>query len=213
VQTIQTTAEHPVYALQQGWVEAGKLQAGDTIAEPNGAMSTITAVRTERHPQGIAVYNFRVQDAHTYFVRAEGSQAEPVWVHNNCAEVMPEADGTNTFKILNKFAPDTIESVQLRRFVQAWNEEILKAGGSMTRRTLSAADMADAAEWRDYMTTMFPERFGDGVVVGHAPDAAAGGVAAWGRSMPLLDSVNSYLGWLLKNMEVGTKYHQVVLHR
>jgi hypothetical protein len=81
-QTIQTTAEHPVYALQQGWVEAGKLQAGDTIAEPNGAISTITAVRTERHPQGIAVYNFRVQDAHTYFVRAEGSTAEPVWVHN-----------------------------------------------------------------------------------------------------------------------------------
>ncbi len=81
-QTIQTTAEHPVYALQQGWVEAGKLQAGDTIAEPNGAISTITAVRTERHPQGIPVYNFRVQDAHTYFVRAEGSTAEPIWVHN-----------------------------------------------------------------------------------------------------------------------------------
>jgi hypothetical protein len=85
-QTIKTTAEHPVYALQQGWVEAGKLQAGDTIAEPSGAMSTITAVRTERHPQGIfsSVYNFRVQDAHTYFVRAEGSHAEPVWVHNVC---------------------------------------------------------------------------------------------------------------------------------
>jgi hypothetical protein len=92
VQTIQTTAEHPVYALQQGWVEAGKLQAGNTIAEPNGAISTITAVRTERHPQGIPVYNFRVQDAHTYFVRAEGSQAEPIWVHNACV-YQAEADG------------------------------------------------------------------------------------------------------------------------
>ncbi len=74
-QTLKTTAEHPVYAMQQGWVEAGKLKAGDTIAEPGGGISTIIAVRTERHPQGIAVYNFRVQDAHTYLLRAEGSTA------------------------------------------------------------------------------------------------------------------------------------------
>jgi hypothetical protein len=61
------------------------------IAEPNGGISTITAVRTEGHPQGIAVYNFRVQDAHTYFVRADGSQAEPVWVHN-ASRITPESN-------------------------------------------------------------------------------------------------------------------------
>ncbi len=120
VQTIQATAEHPVYALQQGWVEAGKLQAGDTIAEPNGAISTITAVRTERHPQGIPVYSFRVQDAHTYFVRAEGSQAEPIWVHNSYR--MPRAGDVETANgggfwsgergnsVWYSFHPDVIEA-------------------------------------------------------------------------------------------------------
>lgn len=34
------------------------------------------------HPEGITVYNFRVAEAHTYFVRGNDSTAEPVWVHN-----------------------------------------------------------------------------------------------------------------------------------
>ncbi len=82
VQTIQTTAEHPVYALQQGWVAAGKFQPGDLIRQRDGGVSTVISSRREEHPEGIIVYNFQVAGNHTYFVRAEGSQAEPVWVHN-----------------------------------------------------------------------------------------------------------------------------------
>jgi hypothetical protein len=39
----------------------------------------------EDHPTGVAVYNLEVAGAHTYFVRADGSKTEPVWVHNSCS--------------------------------------------------------------------------------------------------------------------------------
>jgi hypothetical protein len=50
--------------------------------EPGGGISTVVAASYERHPAGIAVYNFRVSESHTYFVREQGSAGEPVWVHN-----------------------------------------------------------------------------------------------------------------------------------
>ena len=81
-QTLTTTAEHPAYVLGKGWIACGKLQPGDHIQEPDGGVSTVTNLRSERHPEGVPVYNFRVHNAHTYFVRADGSEAEPVWVHN-----------------------------------------------------------------------------------------------------------------------------------
>ena len=31
------------------------------------------------------MYNFRVAESHTYFVREQDSTAEPVWVHNACS--------------------------------------------------------------------------------------------------------------------------------
>jgi hypothetical protein len=82
-QTITTTAEHPVYTLGKGWIAAGKLAAGDQIQEASGEISTIACVRSEKHLEGVNVYNLRVNEAHTYFVRSEGSIAEPVWVHNS----------------------------------------------------------------------------------------------------------------------------------
>ena len=89
-QTIHTTAEHPTYVLGKGWIAAGQLKPGDTLAEPGGGVTTVTHVRREDHPEGLVVYNFRVAESHTYFVRAEGSDAEPVWVHNNaCGDADP----------------------------------------------------------------------------------------------------------------------------
>src|SRR4051812_7100664 len=69
--------------MGRGWVSAGELGAGDLLQEPDGSVSIVVSVDSERRQgQGVAVYNFKVADSHTYFVRAEGSLAEPVWVHN-----------------------------------------------------------------------------------------------------------------------------------
>src|SRR5262249_1859637 len=89
------TAEHPAYLLGQGWVECGKLKPGDTLQEIGGGTATVTQIRRERFPQYFDVYNFRVANAHTYFVRANGSDAEPVWVHNASTAYAKGSSGTN----------------------------------------------------------------------------------------------------------------------
>ncbi len=82
VQILLTTNEHPVYHPETGWTAAGKLTIGQQILEPFGGLSTIEATRYEAHPEGIEVFNLRVAEAHTYLVRADGFDGEPVWVHN-----------------------------------------------------------------------------------------------------------------------------------
>jgi hypothetical protein len=82
LQTLYTTQVHPVYINTRGWVDAGHIHVGDQILEPTGGLATVTASRFENHPDGILVYNFRVSRTHTYFVREQGSTAEPLWVHN-----------------------------------------------------------------------------------------------------------------------------------
>ena len=83
-QTICTTNEHPVYVEEGGWLQTRELREGDQLHEPGGGRSTVMAIRVERHKEGVTVYNFRVFGSHTYFVREDGAQGAPVWVHNSC---------------------------------------------------------------------------------------------------------------------------------
>jgi hypothetical protein len=82
LQTIRTTQVHPVYINSRGWVDAAHVEAGDQIMEPGGSLAIVIASRYENYPEGILVYNFSVSGTHTYFVRQQGSTAEPLWVHN-----------------------------------------------------------------------------------------------------------------------------------
>jgi hypothetical protein len=82
IQTIFTTSEHPFYCPQDGWIESRDLKVGDELHQSDGGASIIIGTRSERHPRGITVYNLRVADSHTYFVREGGTFAEPIWVHN-----------------------------------------------------------------------------------------------------------------------------------
>ena len=81
-QTLQTTDEHPFYVPGRSWTKSRLLEAGDPLAGPAEAGSSVTSNARHSHPQGVIVYNMEIEGTHTYFVRAEGSDAEPVWVHN-----------------------------------------------------------------------------------------------------------------------------------
>jgi hypothetical protein len=84
VQTIYTTDEHPAYESETLWTPAGELQVGDQLMEGSGGMGTVVATRYEAHPEGMEVFTLRVANAHTYLVRADGFDGEPIWVHNSC---------------------------------------------------------------------------------------------------------------------------------
>ncbi len=63
----KTTAYHPVYVKEQGWVTAINLCEGDTIETMDGFVH-ITKVEKTRHEEPVAVYNFHVKDWASYFV-------------------------------------------------------------------------------------------------------------------------------------------------
>lgn len=86
---IVTTDNHPFYVQGRGFIEADSLLVGDKLVSVNGEDLIIENYYIELTEEPVSVYNFQVEDFHTYFV---GDCA--VWVHNkNCPSHMNE-DGT-----------------------------------------------------------------------------------------------------------------------
>jgi hypothetical protein len=79
VETITASREHPFYVRGKGFVPAGGLAVGNAIVTRAGPALIVKSIKWNRRPEGYKVYNFVVEDDHSYFVgRASGG----VWVHN-----------------------------------------------------------------------------------------------------------------------------------
>jgi preprotein translocase subunit YajC len=80
LEMLETTPEHP-FMTQKGWVDAQKLQAGDTVPQKGGVYGRVKNVQTIERTQ--EMYNLSVDTAHTFFV------GEGQWlVHNaDCGEI------------------------------------------------------------------------------------------------------------------------------
>ena len=74
-----TTPSHPFYVPKLGWTSAIKLRAGDILVLSNGEYVVVEKVQHEILESPVKVYNFEVEDFHTYFVGENG-----VFVHNRC---------------------------------------------------------------------------------------------------------------------------------
>ena len=86
---IITTETHPFYVQSRGFVEAGKLLVGDKLLDVNGNVILVENFDVELTEEPVTVYNFQVEDFHTYYVGECG-----VWVHN--------AEGYSEILIPNK---------------------------------------------------------------------------------------------------------------
>jgi hypothetical protein len=76
-QTIVATPGHKFYA-NGAWISAEDLRAGDVLVNVNGQKVIVEAVQHEILENSVKVYNFEVQDNHTYFVGGGNGVA----VHN-----------------------------------------------------------------------------------------------------------------------------------
>lgn len=76
-ETISATPNHPFYVEKLGWTLAKNLRAGDILVLSNGEFVVVEWIQHEILESPIKVYNFEVEDFHTYFV---GDNA--VLVHN-----------------------------------------------------------------------------------------------------------------------------------
>ena len=76
---IITTPSHPFYSPVTGWTEAVRLRAGDILVLVNGEYVVVEKIQHEILEAPITVYNFQVEDYHTYYVSDTG-----ILVHNTC---------------------------------------------------------------------------------------------------------------------------------
>jgi hypothetical protein len=106
---IETTDEHPFWVEGTGWTAAKSLQAGQRLTEPDGSITTVVASARVDQPDGVTVYNFEVEDTHSYFVAARGSRGPPVWVHN--ADGYDDA-GEYLYRGVNEYHPPQLEEAR-----------------------------------------------------------------------------------------------------
>ena len=76
---IVSTPSHPFYSPVKGWTDACQLRAGDILILVNGEYVVVEKVQHEIFESPGKVYNFQVEDDHTYYVSNAG-----VLVHNKC---------------------------------------------------------------------------------------------------------------------------------
>ena len=75
---IVTTDNHPFYVQGRGFIKAEGLFVGDKLISVDGKDLIVETHDIEQCEKPITVYNFKVEDYHTYFV---GNCK--IWVHNN----------------------------------------------------------------------------------------------------------------------------------
>lgn len=94
---IITTPEHPFYVPSKGWTGAIHLRAGDILVLQNGKYIIVEQVQHEILEHPIKVYNFEVEDFHTYYV---GDSS--VLVHNVCG-AKNTSDQTAVIKLAKEY--------------------------------------------------------------------------------------------------------------
>ena len=73
---IETTAVHPFW-VENRWVSAKDLKEGDLLTLADGSVARISGVYGEKLDEAVVVYNFEVEEFHTYYVTDTG-----ILVHN-----------------------------------------------------------------------------------------------------------------------------------
>ncbi len=76
---IVTTPEHPFWEMNREWCSAIEIRAGDILKLANGKTAIVSKVYSETLSSPVTVYNFEVEDYHTYYVGEDS-----VLVHNWC---------------------------------------------------------------------------------------------------------------------------------
>lgn len=106
---ITTTPTHPFWVPEKGWIDAVNLRTGDRLQLLNGKCAIIEQVQHEVLELPILVYNFEVEDFHTYYVTESA-----ILVHN--------AD----YDAIAKIGFDTNQQTIIK-----WAKEYKKTGISM----------------------------------------------------------------------------------
>lgn len=108
---IKTTAYHPIYVQEQGWVSVINLREGDVVETMDGA-AQVTKIVKVRHEEKVQTYNLHVKEWASYFVGKIR-----VFVHN-CKGNHGKGSGSNGDNKIreNKKRGDEFEKQEFERF-------------------------------------------------------------------------------------------------
>jgi RHS repeat-associated protein len=117
-QVIRTTAEHPFFEYNRGWLAVAELQIGDLLLSHDGTIIPIEDLfDTEEYER---VYNLRVAQFHTYFIGIPDWRFS-IWAHNADCQVQEnyKAGKTREDKVAAELAKENPgASVQRERYLR-----------------------------------------------------------------------------------------------
>ena len=89
-ETITGTPEHPFWVPEVGdYVAMGDLEVGTVLRTVGGGEARVASI--DWREGDFEVFNFEVEDAHNYYVRAPGGGGDGVLVHNGCGPLGMES--------------------------------------------------------------------------------------------------------------------------
>lgn len=154
--TIDATPGHPFYVVGYGFKYASELKIGDKLRSVSGDIYDVTEIEVEHFAIPIKVYNFEVEDWHTYAVSEVG-----IFVHNSkgCgvsasneqkteqpSEPQPNTGGTqNTTTQQSSTVGD---GGKVSTGYNYWNESIEFQGNKVYQRN-DLFDPAQVSSWKE----------------------------------------------------------------
>ena len=107
---ITTTVDHPFWVNGKGFVLAMNLVIGSELINDKGDIVCVENIRRETNRDGVEVFNFKVEDFHTYYVGENG-----ILVHNANCRLISNSDGTYDIEMKNKKGWSEEQKTQARQ--------------------------------------------------------------------------------------------------
>ena len=188
-----TTETHPFYVKERGFVNAGKLLIGDPLLDVHGNILVVENTRIEYLDEPETVYNFQVEDFHTYYV---GTKC--IFVHNANCKLIDNGDDTYDVELSYKKDWTTEQRFEADMKCKALSEA--DTYKTMPNRRWSASSRYKAAYGED---SVLPTQDVD-----HIIDLQLAGKDVITNMSPLDMSVNRSLGrqsaHVIKDLEPNT---------
>ncbi len=135
-ESVETTAEHPMWVVGRGWLPAGKLVVGDALLSRDGTVQPLASL--ERRPGTFLVHNLEVGGYHTFFV-----SSDEVLVHNKAMPRKPGSQGkfkgSDALRRENKVVRDVSKKLKLSKDQQRQLHDEISGQGLDYHGILDAA--------------------------------------------------------------------------
>ena len=104
---IVTTVDHPFYVKNQGFIKAGELIVGDELLDVNGNILLVENFDVELTDKPVKVYNFQVEDFHTYHVSGLAILVHNAGGYERSQKYSNNWSDESLSKTVDKIAPDS----------------------------------------------------------------------------------------------------------